>query len=246
MPTGRRRAVAAALALGALALVAGVVWSGLQQTRRPAGTPGPQAAAGRTPDVASRPPAAPPGPPGAAPGPSEASEPWEAPEPSAPRGFGPDAPARAWAGVDMEAVRAALPGNLYWKLAMPTDDAAILREREEIRAHWNARYGKVLSNTASEAEVREYFAHRRRLSADYVEFATYLLDHYGDTIPERDVGLLELAREMHLARLEEIPRKLSEALARREAHEAARQQWLEEQARLAPAAGPDADAPPPR
>jgi hypothetical protein len=115
---------------------------------------------------------------------------------------------------------------------MPTTDAALLREREEIRSYWNRQYGKVLSNTGTEQEVRDYYAHRLRLSADSVEFATYLLDHYGDVLPERDVRLLELARELHLARLEELPRNLSDALERREAHEKARQAWLADQERF--------------
>ena len=141
-------------------------------------------------------------------------------------------PAVAWSKVDLEAVRAAMPNNLYWQLSMPTRDAALVREREQIRAEWNRQYGKVLSGTATEQEVRDYYAHRKRLSADSVEFATYLLDHYRDVLPERDVGLLELARELHLARLEELPRNLSDALERREAHEKARQAWLADQERF--------------
>jgi hypothetical protein len=141
-------------------------------------------------------------------------------------------PAVAWSKVDLEAVRAAMPNNLYWRLSMPTRDAALVREREQIRAEWNRQYGKVLSGTATEQEVRDYYAHRKRLSADSVEFATYLLDHYRDVLPERDVGLLELARELHLARLEELPRNLSDALERGEAQEKARQAWLADQERF--------------
>jgi hypothetical protein len=141
-------------------------------------------------------------------------------------------PAVAWSKVDLEAVRAAMPNNLYWQLSMPTRDAALVREREQIRAEWNRQYGKVLSGTGTEQEVRDYYAHRKRLSADSVEFATYLLDHYRDVLPERDVGLLELARELHLARLEELPRNLSDALERREAQEKARQAWLADQERF--------------
>lgn len=235
MADRRRTLPATVLALGLVALAAAVVWTGTRGARGRAGEP-----VAATPDVAAAPaapaPAAEPAPPpGAADGAAAA--------PRAPEGpaFAPDAPAVAWAGVDMEAVRAAMPDNLYWKLAMPTQDAAILREREETRARWDREFGKVQSNTATEEEVRAYYAHRRRLSADYVEFTTYLLDHYGDTIPERDVGLLELAREMHLARLEEIPRRVAEALERREAHEAARQAWLEDQARFEQAPAGEAD-----
>lgn len=161
--------------------------------------------------------------------------------------------AAAWDQVDLEAVREAMPNNRYWKLAVPTDDAALLREREEFRARLNEQYGKVQSNTATESEVRDYYEQRRRISADYVEFTTHLLEHYREAIPERDVGLLELARELHLARLEEIPQKLSRALERREEHLEARRDWRAQQRRFAgeepeaaepgdPPAG--ADAPP--
>jgi hypothetical protein len=59
--------------------------------------------------------------------------------------------------------------------------------------------------------------------------------HYGDKLPKRDVGLLKLAIDMHMARLEEIPRQLAEAHQRREAHDAARRAWLEEQKAFDPA-----------
>jgi hypothetical protein len=225
-PEHRASRLAILAALSLVAVATAIVWAGLRDARGRAGEPFPASS-----DVAAAPPAAaaeaaPPA------SPSARAEPGPPPAPPAGSAFAPGDPAFAWAGVDMDAVRAAMPENLYWKLAMPTQDAAILREREEIRARWNQEYGKVQASTATETEVRDYFAHRRRLSADYVEFTTYLLDHYGEVLPERDVGLLELAREMHLARLEEIPRKLSEALERREAHETARQAWLEEQARF--------------
>jgi hypothetical protein len=70
------------------------------------------------------------------------------------------------------------------------------------------------------------------VSIDAVEFASHLLDHYEDVLPERDVGMLELAIELHLARLEQVPRDLSDALARREAHAKAREQWLADQERF--------------
>jgi hypothetical protein len=143
----------------------------------------------------------------------------------------------SWENVDMEAVRRALPDNLYWKQGVFTQDPRVLREREEARVRWNTEYGKVLSGTGTEEEIRAYFAYRHRLSADYVEFATYLLDHHRDDIPERDVGLLELARRMHLKRLEEMPRKMAEAFERKRKQDAAREAWLAEEAELG--AGPE-------
>jgi hypothetical protein len=145
-----------------------------------------------------------------------------------------------WEALDLDAVRAALPNNLYWKMAAPTKDPELLRWREEERARWNVEYGKVLSNTATDEEIDAYFAGRKRLSDDYLEFVVHVLTNYGGAIPREGVALLKLAGEMHAARLEELPRQIAEAHARREAHEAARRAWLEEQKAFedAPAATP--------
>ena len=154
--------------------------------------------------------------------PSRADQAAELPE-------APELPDTPWAAVDMAKVREAMPDNLYWKLSFPTKDPEILREREEERARWNVEYGKVLSNTATAEEIDAYYAQRQKISSDYVEFATYLLVEFGDALPIRDVGLLKVAVELNLARLEEIPRQIAEAHERRKAHDAARRAWLEEQ-----------------
>ena len=52
-------------------------------------------------------------------------------------------------------------------------------------------------------------------------------------MPRSEIGALKLAGELHLARLEEIPRKIAEAKERHAAHEKARQAWLEEQKQFA-------------
>jgi hypothetical protein len=141
-----------------------------------------------------------------------------------------DAIAAAWASIDLDAVRQAMPDNLYFQLAAPTQDEAVLAERAAERERWNAAYGKILSGTGSEDEIRAYYDQRARLSTDYVEFTTYLLDHHRDTLPERDTALLELARRMHAARLEEIPRKIEEAFARKRQQDEARAAWLADEA----------------
>jgi hypothetical protein len=134
-----------------------------------------------------------------------------------------------WDAVDLEAVRAAMPDNIYWTMSAPTDNPAVLQEREEERERWNTEYGKVLSNTATPEEIDAYYAHRQRLSNDYIEFGVYLLEHYGEDLPRQDVGLLKVAIELHVARLEEIPRQIMEAHERAAAHDAARRAWLEGQ-----------------
>jgi hypothetical protein len=134
-----------------------------------------------------------------------------------------------WEALDMEAVRKEMPDNLYWKMAAPTKDPELIKWREEERARWNVEYGKVLSNTATAEEIDAYFAERKRISDDYLEFVVHVIANYGNAIPREGVALLKLAGEMHAMRLEEMPRQLAEAHARREAHDAVRRAWLEEQ-----------------
>lgn len=138
--------------------------------------------------------------------------------------------AMRWARVDLDAVRAAMPDNLYWELSAPTSDPVILEERADERARWNEEYGKVLSGNATEAEIEAYYAQRHRLSADYVEFGSHLLERYGDVLPARDVGLLELSVKMHHARLQQMPRRLTEAIDRKHRQDRLREEWLEDEA----------------
>lgn len=138
----------------------------------------------------------------------------------------------AWSAVDMEEVRRALPGNLYWTLSMPTQDPKVEEERKTERDRWNVEYGKILSGTGTAEEITAYYDQRARLSSDYIEFTTYLIDHYGKTLSERDVGLLELARRLHAARLEEIPRKIEEAMERKRQQDEARAAWLADEAQF--------------
>jgi hypothetical protein len=207
--------------MAALVLVAGAAWLTLgrirvvppaDETARPAAPAIAHAPASPRPrDLPAR---AESGPPAAAPGEDAGAE------------LDFDAMSDPWAEVDLEQARAALPDNRYWTVAAPTTDERVLAARAAERARWNVEYGKVLSGTASEDEIRAYFDHKARLSADYVELTTYLLDHYGETLPERDVGLLQLARKLHHARLEEYPRKIEEAFERKRAQDAARAAWL--------------------
>jgi hypothetical protein len=134
-----------------------------------------------------------------------------------------------WAAVDLHALQVELPDNLYWKMAVPTKDQAILDERQAERDRWNVEYGKILSNTATADEIDTYYAYRYRLSSDYIQVATIILADYGDDLEQKDVGLLKIAIELHMARLEEIPRQIEEAHERCAAHERVRQEWLASQ-----------------
>jgi len=90
-----------------------------------------------------------------------------------------------------------------------------------------------MSNTATEAEVRAYYGERQRVSSDFVAVTSALLERYAGTLPERDVGMLQLARTLHRARLEELLRRLTEALDRQAEHTAVREAWLVDEAAFA-------------
>lgn len=157
-------------------------------------------------------------------GPPSETEPW------LPPGFEADDPAVAWAEVDLESVREAMPDNLYWSLHAPTTDPDRLAERAEEERFWREQRSRVESGNASEEEVDELFEHRFRVHTDAVEFTTHLIDHYGEALPERDLQLLHIARNLHLARIAELPRTQAEAQDLRRQQERARQAWREQQA----------------
>lgn len=138
----------------------------------------------------------------------------------------------AWDAIDLEQVRAALPDNVYWTRAAPTTDPTVIEARAEAMRQWNVHYGKVLSGTATEEEIRAFYDERARVSGDYVELTTYLIDHYGETLSGDDQTLLHLARRLHRARLEEIPRKIEEAFEHKRAQDAARAAWLADEKRF--------------
>jgi hypothetical protein len=127
--------------------------------------------------------------------------------------------------VDLERIRAQIPRNLYWTEQAPTNDPEVLRRREADAAAWNVLHGKVISGTASDAEIRTWFDHRRQVSEDAIAFAEHVLAGHASELPERDRGLLELAVDMHRTRLAEIPRQEAEARARKAEQERRRAEW---------------------
>jgi hypothetical protein len=138
-------------------------------------------------------------------------------------------PETPWANVDLEAIRKVMPDNAFWTMAVPTSDPTVVAQRDATRERWNREWGKILSGTATAEEIDAYYAERQRVAQDYAEFATYLLSEYGDALTVRDVGLLKVAVELNLARLERFPREIVEAQERRREHDAARRAWREQQ-----------------
>ena len=135
-----------------------------------------------------------------------------------------------WSAVDLDAIERAIPDNLYWRMSSPTDDPAVQQWRRDERDRWNRAYGRVLAGHADAGEVRDYYALRERISQDALEFSDHLLADYGEVLPERDLRLLHLAKRLHAARLEEIPRSLAEGLERSGAHARRRAEWLADEA----------------
>ncbi|WNG26031.1 hypothetical protein F0U62_19885 [Cystobacter fuscus] len=127
--------------------------------------------------------------------------------------------------VNLEKLREQMPDNLYWELGAPTKDPEILRRREEQTRHWNALLGKVQSNTATEEEIHQYYDHRRAVSEDFIAFASRVLQEHGAQLSEQERGLYELSIQMHRTRLEEIPRQVQDALARKETQDRRREEW---------------------
>lgn len=168
-------------------------------------------------------------PPRASTSPRVSTAPPAVPRPPAPSALAPalaaPLPPAASHPVDLAALRDELPDNVYWELAAPTADAGVLERREAEAARWNALYGRVLSGDASEQEVRDYYAHRRRVSEDYLALSLAVLRTYGPRLPERDLGLYRYGARLHRERLLQLPREEETAQARRREQEAKRAAW---------------------
>ena len=138
----------------------------------------------------------------------------------------------ASATIDLEAARKALPDNLYWETAAPTQDPRLLGDRERAKTYWNVQFGKVLAGDATEEEIKAFFDHRMQVSSDSVRFVDWVIEHQGEQLSDQDLGLLHVAKRLHLARLEEIPRRMQEAFERKTKQDAAREAWLADEREL--------------
>jgi len=116
--------------------------------------------------------------------------------------------------VSLDALRARLPDNRYWALGAPTSDPMVAKARAARAEQDNAALGRIQANEASPEEARAYYAERRALSRDYLQIAELVLTENGDRLPERDRGMFELTVTLHRARLQQIDRDESDALAR--------------------------------
>lgn len=127
--------------------------------------------------------------------------------------------------IDLDELRADLPDNLYWSHGVPTEDPIAQQQRLAERTRRNTQYGKILSGTATDDEIAEYYAYRERLSRDYIAFAKRVLERYGEQLTEEERGLYGLSIDMHGKRLQELPRAKQEAYARKQKQDDARAAW---------------------
>jgi hypothetical protein len=133
--------------------------------------------------------------------------------------------------IDLSMLREMIPDNSYWRLGEPTQDPAVLELRAKEQAGWDLLKGKVVSNTATEEEIDRYYEHRRKLSEDYIRFSELVLEHFGDRLPESEVGAHELSIKLHSGRLLEIPRQRQDALARKVVQDKRREEWKQSRAK---------------
>lgn len=141
-----------------------------------------------------------------------------------------------WGEIDLREAQAVMPDNLYWQQGAPTKDPAVLEAREQEKKRRNEEYGRVLAGDANEEEVNAYYDYRERLSTDYLEFAEWMSNRYGEKISDEFRGMLELSIKLHKARLAQIPRDRDDALARSREHEKIREDWRREQEEFNPPA----------
>lgn len=159
--------------------------------------------------------------------PSDPRDPSEAPGDQPPPSSGAALP-RA---VDLEALRQKIPDNLYWQTDAPSSDPEVLRLRAEEKKSWETLRGLVVSNTASEAQIDQYYDHQKKVSEDYLQLSTLVLEEYGDDLPDPEAGAHELSVKLHAQRLREIPRHREEARARKLIQDQKREAWRKEQGR---------------
>ncbi|HEY0094830.1 MAG TPA: hypothetical protein VGB96_10910, partial [Archangium sp.] len=74
-------------------------------------------------------------------------------------------------------------------------------------------------------EIHQYYEHRRKVSEDSIAFASTVLEQFGSQLPEQEQGLYALSIRMHRTRLDELPRQVEEALARKSAQDQRREAW---------------------
>jgi hypothetical protein len=112
--------------------------------------------------------------------------------------------------VDPQLLADTFPGNL----AIPpiTDED---RERKKLeRDKRNLDFGKISANKSTEQEILVYYDHQRRLSKDSRQILEFVLAEYGSRFSEKNMKKHKFLLAQFKKRLEYIPLKEAEAIAR--------------------------------
>ncbi len=112
--------------------------------------------------------------------------------------------------VDPQLLADTFPGNL----ALPpiTDE-----DREQKKLERNKRnldFGKISANKSTEQEILAYYDHQRRLSEDSRQILEFVLAEYGSRFSEKNMKKHKFLLAQFKKRLEYIPIKEAEAVAR--------------------------------
>ncbi|MEL6341430.1 MAG: hypothetical protein AAFQ65_16125, partial [Myxococcota bacterium] len=127
--------------------------------------------------------------------------------------------------VDLDALRQELPDNRYWVSGAPTEDPELIAARKRDTESAERMQGLIVSGGASEQEIETYFDARQRLSQDYIQISERILQRYGTTLPDTELGMHQLSISMHRKRLAELPKKREQAHERRVLQETRRREW---------------------
>ncbi|MCP4118483.1 MAG: hypothetical protein GY737_24415 [Desulfobacteraceae bacterium] len=117
--------------------------------------------------------------------------------------------------VDPGILADTFPGNL----AIPPVTAEDRERKKRERNERNLAFGKIVANKATEEEIMAYYDHQRRLSRDSQQILEFVLAEYGHRFSEKNIKKHEFLLAQFKKKLEYIPLKESEAIARLRSNE---------------------------
>jgi hypothetical protein len=98
--------------------------------------------------------------------------------------------------------------------ALPPVDREEFMAKQQEKERRNRQYGQIAANKATPAEIEAYYAEQTALAEDSAMILTFILTEYADRMSQEDIKKHEFLLENFEKRLERIPAKKAEALAR--------------------------------
>jgi|GEM_PF-3304099 len=112
--------------------------------------------------------------------------------------------------IDYAELHRRFPGNRALP-ALSRDEAETGREAREAR---RMKAAKIISNKASNQEITSYYREQAVITRDTIELLDFILKKYDSTLEEKSHKKYTFLKEQFELRLERIPRKEKEAMAR--------------------------------